>query len=494
MTFFFLFVILIRFIRFVFADNSGCIVIAPVHAKVAVGRHSTVIFIRCSCAYGQSKCISVVIRIKGNSHAFCHIFSRNLIVAGIHTGSIIHIVIGNAQTNRVLASGKVAGQAYNMTGVIRCAADSVSGNTGATRIAVPVTGNENDIVLVNIIKSQRTRAAKTLRTDTDAGRHGYNVRMDICRCLNTIRFQIFIIGYVRTELIGYIRHGNSCTQPHRLAAINFYRHIDDGTAGLCPQLLFCIAAQIAAACCVHFTVFQIFNIRVVCTAAGNIPVSHAHCARCFNIVRTAEISMVCIFQFGIGQSPCTGKTVCRGSETQTHGSVYLGQSIVGRHGDGIDAGVRAALNAALDVVINFADRRGDTGRNRLSSVSRIGKSKIHPAGHLDIPVIGPVVDSRTAAAGVGRCIVNQQGMHLAVHLVHRKAKCPGCVGTGTLTVIRHGNAQPGGHLRAHLYRRILNPFRLGNHGVADHGIYVLPGFSDRPAITGAAVGFLDRIH
>ena len=263
--------------------------------------------------------------------------------------------------------------------------------------------------------------------------------MDICRCLNTVRFQIFIIGYVRTELIGYIRHGNGCTQPHRLAATNFYRHVDDGTAGLCPQLLFCITAQIAAACCVHFTVFQIFNIRVVCTAAGNIPVSHAHCACCFNVFRTADVSMVCIFQFGIGQSPRTGKTVCRGSETQAHGSVYLGQRVVGRHGDGIDAGVRAALNAALDVVINFADRRGDTGGNRPASVSRIGKSKIHPAGHLDIAVISPAADGRTAAAGVGRRIVNQQGMHLAVHLVHRKAKGPGCVGTGTLTVIRHGN-------------------------------------------------------
>ena len=314
--------------------------------------------------------------------------------------------------------------------------------------------------------------------------------MDICRCLNTVRFQIFIIGYVRTELIGYIRHGNGCTQPHRLASINFYCHVDDGTAGLCPQLLFCITAQIAAARCVHFTVFQIFNIGVVCTAAGNIPVSHAHCARCFNIVRTADVSMICIFQFGIGQSPRTGKTVCRGSETQAHGSVYLGQRVVGRHGDGIDAGVRAALNAALDVVINFADRRGDSGGNRPASVSRIGKSKIHPAGHLDIPVIGPAADGRTAAAGVGRRIVNQQGMHLAVHLVHRKAKGPGCVGTGTLAVIRHGNAQPGGYFRTHPDRRILNPFRLGNHGIADHGIYILPGFPDCPVI----LGVLDRIY
>ena len=52
----------------------------------------------------------------------------------------------------------------------------------------PVSGNGHNVILVQIVEGQGTRAAKTLRTDTDAGRHGYNVRMDICRCLNAVRF------------------------------------------------------------------------------------------------------------------------------------------------------------------------------------------------------------------------------------------------------------------------------------------------------------------
>ena len=126
--------------------------------------------------------------------------------------------------------------------------------------------------------------------------------------------------------------------------------------------------------------------------------------------------------------------------TQVDRRIDLGQGILTRHGDGIDAGIGSALNPALDLVINLADSRGDSGGNRPAAVSRRCVFKFDAAGHLDVPVIGPVADGRTAAAGVGRGIINQQGIHLAVYLVHRKAKCPGCIGTGTLAVIRHGNA------------------------------------------------------
>ena len=86
---------------FIFPNDGNGIVMAPVYGKVAVGRHSTVIFISCRRACRKSQRIGFVVRIQGNGHAVCN--SRTIccrlcldpVIGGIHAGGVIHPVIGN---------------------------------------------------------------------------------------------------------------------------------------------------------------------------------------------------------------------------------------------------------------------------------------------------------------------------------------------------------------------------------------------------------------
>ena len=198
--------------------------------------------------------------------------------------------------------------------------------------------------------------------------------------------------------------------------------------------------QVAAARCINFTVRHVLHIGIVFFSKRDILIRYRDRAGCRNVACTADVSAIGICQLGIRQSAGPGKAVFRFRNTQVDSRIDLGQSILARHSDRIDSGIRSALDPTLDIVINLADCSRDPGSNGPAAVSRRSIFKFHTAGHLDIPVIGTVVDCRTAAAGVNRIIINQKGMHLTVHLVHGKAKSPCGVSTGSLAVIRHGDA------------------------------------------------------
>ena len=68
---------------------------APVHGKVTVGRHRTVIFVSRRRAHRQGQRIRIIIRSQRNGYAFRRVFRLNLVIGCINPGGIVHPVIGN---------------------------------------------------------------------------------------------------------------------------------------------------------------------------------------------------------------------------------------------------------------------------------------------------------------------------------------------------------------------------------------------------------------
>ena len=264
--------------------------------------------------------------------------------------------------------------------------------------------------------------------------------MHIRRSFYGISFQFFVIGDVGAEFVGYIANRKRRACRCRFTAAAFYGHIDNGTAGFLTQICFGIIAQVTFPGRIHLSVFQVTNIRVIVLAAGNIPVGHRHFACGLYLVRTRNETVVGIFQFGISQGSCAGKTGIRISNTQRHGGIHLGQGLLSGYFQILYTGIPAAQDTALHVIVYLADCRRNTRGNRPALIGRIGKRNIHTAGDLYVAVIGTVADIRTRTVGIYGLIVYHQGMQVAVHLVHGQAK--GCANVGALALTVVGNSQP----------------------------------------------------
>ena len=264
--------------------------------------------------------------------------------------------------------------------------------------------------------------------------------MHIRRAFYSISFQFFVIGDVGAEFVGYIanRKGRACGR--RFTAAAFYGHIDNGGSGFFTQLCFGIIAQVAFPGRIHLAVFQITYIRIILFAAGNIPVSHRHFACGPYLVRARNETVVGIFQFGISQGSCTGKARIRISNAQRYGGIHLGQGLLSSYFQILYAGIPAAQDTALHVIVDLADCRRNTRSNCPTLIGRIGKRNIHAACNLYVAVIGAVTDISSRTVGIYRRIVYHQGMQVAVHLVHGQAK--GCANVGALALAVVGNSQP----------------------------------------------------
>ena len=68
---------------------------APVDAKVTVGRHGTAILIGGRRAHRQSQGIGVVVCVQGNIYPLGRVFRPDLVIGCIDPGSIVHAVVGN---------------------------------------------------------------------------------------------------------------------------------------------------------------------------------------------------------------------------------------------------------------------------------------------------------------------------------------------------------------------------------------------------------------
>ena len=384
----------------VFPHDRNGVIMAPVHSKVAVGGDGAVVLIGDSRACGQGQGIGIVPGVQGYICTSGRIFRIDPVPAVIYAGRIVHAIVGKAQPYCVLAAGKVAGHIHDMTGVLGRAAYVFGDDPAVFPAAVPVAGDGHNIILIQIVKGQGARAAEVFGADTGPGGHGYDIGMYVCRGLHSVRRQFLIIGNIGAELIGHVADGNRRACRICLSARGFHSHIDDGAAGLRPQLFLRLIAQIAFAGSVNLTVFQIAYIRIIFFFAGNIPVSDRYFAGCLNIFRSADITAVCVIQFSIRQRPCAVEAAGRGAYPQRHRRVHLGKGILGCHFHICYAGIGPAPDAAADIIINLAYRRRNAGSYGFTTVCRVGKGKVCAAGHLDIAVISPVLHQRAGTGSI----------------------------------------------------------------------------------------------
>ena len=444
---------------------------APVHAKVAMGRHNTAVFVIGSRSHGKRQRIGVVIRIQGNVHALRRIFCLNLVIGEEHAGGIVHVVIGDPQPHCILASGKIAGHVHDAAGVLCRTAHGISLDPGVFCRTIPVACNGHDIILIQDIKRQGTRAAEIFRAHADAHAHGYHVGMHVGFAFHRICRQILIVGYVRTECIGYFANRDSRSARMGLAARNLYGHVHDLAARFASQLFLRIGAQVLFSGRIHLARFQIGFIRII-TLSGNILICYGHFAGRVYFFCPADVAVICIIQVGIGQGPAAGKALFRSRESQRNRSVDLGQGILACHFHILNARVSTALDTALDIVPDFAHRRRDTGSDRFAVGSGIGVGNVYTAGHLNIGIIGAVQDTGPAAVAVCRFVPDHQGVYIAVALVQGKPEGHAAVYAGSLLVVGYRHAQGRGRLRPAFQGLVFNGPGVDDFHIVDDSFHV----------------------
>ena len=358
-----------------------------------------------------------------------------------------------------------------MAGILRRAADGVGRDAAVRRRPVPVAGNGHNIILVQVVKGQGTRAAEVLRADADPRAYGHDVGMYVRRRLYRVCCQFFVVGNVGAELVSDL--ADSYGSPHRMALAggNSHCHVDDSAAGICAQLVLCIAAQVAFPSRVCLALLQILFIYIVrCT--GNVPVSDAHFAFGINLICAADIAVVHIVQIRVGQGTSAGKALFGRCNAHRYRRVDLGNGFLPGYFHVLDAGIGSALDTALNVVLNLAHRRSDARCDSPAAVRRVGKGKINAPGYLDVAVIGPVGNVRTGTVGIGGSIINHQGMYAAVALVQGQAEGHAGIGTRALAVVGDGKAQGGSRLRPVFDGCVFHGGSLANFTVADDCVHI----------------------
>ena len=359
-----------------------------------------------------------------------------------------------------------------MTGVLRHGVYRIGGDTTVCSRTVTVSGDRHNIILIQIVKGQRTYTAPIRFAETDARRHRYDIGMYVRRRLDRTCFQRLIVHNVRTELVRHTVHGNCRAGGVRLSFGNLCRHADNGAAGRSPrpQLLRRVTAQVPHPGSIHLAVLQIFFILIL-FFAGNILTGHRHIAGSLDGLCAGNIAAVGILQLRVGQGTCRRNAPVRTGKTQTCRRIHLGQGVLAGHQHIGKTRVGSPLNAALDIVIDFADGRSHAGRDARSRLIRLDPGQIYAAGHLDITVISAVFQIRTACIGhiigfsliPGGCVY-QQCVGSGVCLVHGQAERDAGIRTGPLAVIRQRQAQGHRGFRTVPDRSILNVACLGNPG------------------------------
>ena len=182
--------------------------------------------------------------------------------------------------------------------------------------------------------------------------------------------------------------------------------------------------------------------------------------------------MIHIVQVRVSQGTGSGKALFGRCNADGYRRVDLGKGFLARHLHVFYAGIGTALDTALDVVPDLADRRRDTRCDGPAAVSGVGKGKIHAARHLYVAVIGPVVKGRAGAVGIGGCIVDHEGVYIAVALVEGQAESHAGIGAGALLVVGYGDAQGSRGLRPVFDGRVFHGPGFGYCTVADDSVHI----------------------
>ena len=246
------------------ADHRNCIVMSPVGGEASIGCHNTRIRIVRVYPHGNRKRRGVVISVQGNRRSRRGIPRPDLVLCKIDAGGIFHPVHCHTQAHRIPAAGKFAGHIHNMGSILGRALHRIRLNAAVFRIfAVPVPGDRHNIILLQIVPGNRSRAAEGAFADTGPCRQGNDIGMDVRFPVNIGGFHLFIPGNIGAGYVGHPVDGHSRSGRNAFAFRHFCRHIDHRIASFCSHGVLCGVAQVAEPGTVYFPCRQIFFIRVI---------------------------------------------------------------------------------------------------------------------------------------------------------------------------------------------------------------------------------------
>ena len=290
-----------------------------------------------------------------------------------------------------------------MAGVLRPDGHRIGFHAAAGFTAIPVVGEGNPIILVQVVKGQGTCPPKEAFTDAYPRRYGHNVGMHVRLAFYAGGSDVFIVGDIGTEFVGNIIVRNCSPGRGALAFGHFNRHVDNGAAGLLAQLVLCVFAEEFQAGGIYLPLLQVLFIDIV--FAGNIPAGGRNLTGSLYGLRAGNIAAAVICQLRVDYGACSGNTFFRAGKAQSHCRVHLGQGVFPRRLHIPDAGIGPALDPALYIVLYLTDGGGNACRDAYSRLVRFHPCQVHASGYLYVPVIGAGFHRGTA--GIGKGIVRR---------------------------------------------------------------------------------------
>ena len=272
-------------------------------------------------------------------------FGANPVLAGIDAGCIVHQVIGDRQARHISPPREVSGHG-NHAGRVFSSGGNRIGHNAAGVAVVPVAGHRHDVVLFQVVHSQRSHPAEAFLADTGACRHRHNIGVHICHAFRFVCRYYFVIGNIGIKSIGNIANCYSRSRRHALPFRRLQRHIDNRAAGSHVQLFPGIRTQVARSGGVHFTVLQVRNVPVfrfsVCVSCRDILIGHRHGTGSFNFLRSRDKAPVGILQFRIGKRSGGFKAAVRTAEPQAHRRIHLCEGVFPGHLQAAQTGIGTA--------------------------------------------------------------------------------------------------------------------------------------------------------
>ena len=431
----------------VLADHRNGIVMAPVGDEIAISRCRTVLLIVCVYPHADCQRKSIVIRIQGYSCAFiCNAFP-DPVLCEIDTGGIFHPVHSHTQAHRILTAGKLAGHIHDMGRVLGRSGHRIGQNAAVCRIlTVPVPGDRNNIILLQVVPGNRGRAAEGTFADAGSCGQGNDIGMDIRLPVHTGGFYLFVPGNIGADPVGHLIDGHRRSGGNAFAFRHVYRHVDNRIACSGSHSVPDGFAQVTEAAAVYVSRSQVLCIRVgLFIRRSNIPCHDRYASGCCKIFCARDKGPAGVLQLVQcqGSGPAYAEFAAGPGYAQAYPRVHLGQVVPGLHRQIADTGIPPALYTALDIVFQVAGRGGDPRRD--TAASGMDPGHICAPGNLDVTVVSTVFQTCTAGIGnvillVGSTAVNQDCMDVILHHVQGKAEGRAAAGALSPGLIHHCNA------------------------------------------------------
>ena len=431
----------------VLADHRNGIVMAPVGDEIAISRCRTVLLIVCVYPHADCQRKGIVSSVQGHSRAFVRNAFPDPVLCEIDAGDIFHPVHSHTQAHRILTTGKLAGHIHDMGRVLGRSGHRIGQDAAACRIlTVPVPGDRNNIILLQVVPGNRGRAAEGTFADAGSCGQGNDIGMDIRLPVHTGGFYLFVPGNIGADPVGHLIDGHRRSGGNAFAFRHVYRHVDDRIACSGSQSIPDGFAQVTEAAAVYVSRSQVRCIRVgLFIRRSNIPCHDRYASGCCKIFCARDKGLAGVLQLVQcqGSGPAYAEFAAGPGYAQAYPRVHLGQVVPGLHRQIADTGIPPALYTALDIVFQVAGRRGDTRRD--TAASGMDPGHICAPGNLDVTVVSTVFQTCTAGIGnvillVGSTAVNQDCMDVILHHVQGKAEGRAAAGALSPGLIHHCNA------------------------------------------------------